>query len=80
MSEISEKWEEIKEIIKKEYELTDVSYNTWIKPLKFYKEENNTVIILIPSDQAHALQISTKIFFRFPYPKFLIKNIRFPSY
>ena len=59
MSEISEKWEEIKEIIKKEYELTDVSYNTWIKPLKFYKEENNTVIILIPSDQAHAVNYIT---------------------
>lgn len=59
MSEISEKWEEIKEIIKKEYELTDVSYNTWIKPLKFYKEENSTVIILIPSDQAHAVNYIT---------------------
>lgn len=59
MSEISEKWEEIKEIIKKEYELTDVSYNTWIKPLKFYKEEDSTVTILIPSDQAHAVNYIT---------------------
>ena len=55
MSLIAEKWEEIKEIIKKEYDLTDISYNTWIKPLKFHKEENQEVTILIPSDQAHAV-------------------------
>ena len=40
MSEIADRWDEIKEIIKNEYDLTDISYNTWIKPLKFYKEEN----------------------------------------
>lgn len=55
MSQVAEKWDEIKEIIKKEYDLTDISYNTWIKPLKFYKDENNMVTILIPSDQAHAV-------------------------
>lgn len=59
MKEIAERWEEIKEIIKKEYELTDVSYNTWIKPLKFHKAENNMVTILIPSDQAHAVNYIT---------------------
>ena len=61
MENIKEQWEEIKEIIKKEYELSDVSYNTWIKPLKFHSVENNNISILIPSDQAHALSyISNK--------------------
>ena len=59
MSEIADRWDEIKEIIKNEYDLTDISYNTWIKPLKFYKEENHTVTILIPSDQAHAVSYIT---------------------
>lgn len=59
MSEIADRWEEIKEIIKKEYDLTDISYNTWIKPLKFYKDENHIVTILIPSDQAHAVSYIT---------------------
>lgn len=59
MSEIADRWDEIKEIIKNEYDLTDISYNTWIKPLKFYKDENHTVTILIPSDQAHAVSYIT---------------------
>ena len=59
MSEIADRWDEIKEIIKNEYDLTDISYNTWIKSLKFYKEENHTVTILIPSDQAHAVSYIT---------------------
>ena len=61
MDVIKEKWEEIKETIRKEYELTDVSYDTWIKPLSFYDVRDNVVIIMIPSDQAHALNyISSK--------------------
>lgn len=61
MDSIKKKWDEIKETVRKEYELTDVSYDTWIKPLSFYDVEDNVVIIMIPSDQAHALYyISSK--------------------
>lgn len=61
MDSIKEKWDEIKETIRKEYEFTDVSYDTWIKPLRFYDVKDNVVIIMIPSDQAHALNyISSK--------------------
>ena len=61
MDSIKKKWDEIKETVRKEYELTDVSYDTWIKPLSFYDVEDNVVIIMIPSDQAHALNyISSK--------------------
>lgn len=55
MSEISEKWEFIKDTIRKEYELSEISYNTWIKPLKFHGVDNNTVVIIIPSDASPAL-------------------------
>ncbi len=61
MKKKKKKWDEIKETVRKEYELTDVSYDTWIKPLSFYDVEDNVVIIMIPSDQAHALNyISSK--------------------
>lgn len=61
LSVIKEKWEEIKQTIRKEFELTDVSFDTWIKPLRFYEIKNDTVTIMIPSDQSHALNyISSK--------------------
>ena len=50
MDELTNKWDEIKESIRKEHSLTDISYETWIIPLKLYGIENNTVIILIPSE------------------------------
>ncbi len=61
MDDIKNKWETIKQTVRKEYEISEISYKTWVDPLKFYKTENNTVIILIPSDQSHALNyISNK--------------------
>ena len=53
MNEIKDRWDEIKEIIRCEYELTNISFNTWVSPLQFYKVENNIVTIMIPSEQAH---------------------------
>lgn len=61
MHEIGKNWEEVKVTIKKEYDLSDISFNTWIAPLKFYEVEDNTVKIVIPSDKAHAVSyISSK--------------------
>ena len=61
MDSIKNKWDLIKETLREEYELTDISYNTWIVPLNFYKVKDNVVMIIIPSDQAHALNyISSK--------------------
>ncbi len=67
MPAIEEKWDEIKEKIRTEYDLTEVSYNTWIKPLKYYDDQNDVVTILIPSDQAFSLSYISgkyKDFFR----------------
>ncbi|MGN1029045.1 MAG: DnaA N-terminal domain-containing protein, partial [Bacilli bacterium] len=61
MDPIKENWNLIKETLRKEYELSDISYSTWIDPLGFYEVKDNVVTILIPSDQAHALNyISSK--------------------
>ena len=48
-------WESIKNTIKSEAGITDISYKTWIDPLTVYGFENNTVKILIPSDNSIAL-------------------------
>lgn len=61
MDVIKENWDLIKETLRKEYELSDISYSTWIIPLTFHQVKDNVVIIVIPSDQAHALNyISSK--------------------
>ena len=61
MDSIKENWNLIKQTLRKEYELSDISYSTWIEPLNFYQVKDNVVTILIPSDQAHALNyISSK--------------------
>lgn len=67
MHPIAEKWEEIKQIVKKEYGISEVSYKTWIMPLKFHSIENNNIQIVIPSDQAHIVDYLTskyKIYFQ----------------
>ena len=61
MDSIKEKWDLIKDTIRNEYELSDISYNTWVKPLILHSEIDNIVTIMIPSDQAHSLKyISSK--------------------
>jgi len=61
MDTMKDRWDEIKESIRKEYDLSDVSYSTWISPLKFYDVKDDVVTILIPSDKEHALNyISNK--------------------
>ena len=58
---IGENWEMIKQTIHTEYDLTNISYNTWIEPLQFYDVKDDTVYIQIPTGQAHALNyISNK--------------------
>ncbi len=61
MDSIKENWDLIKQTLRKEYDLSDISYSTWIEPLNFFQVKDNVVTILIPSDQAHALNyISSK--------------------
>ena len=61
MDSIKENWDLIKQTLRKEYDLSDISYTTWIEPLNFFQVKDNVVTILIPSDQAHALNyISSK--------------------
>lgn len=51
MDPIKKNWNLICENLKKEFTLTDTSYEIWIKPLEYYKTVNNTVYIIIQSDQ-----------------------------
>lgn len=47
MNLVKEKWPEIIEHLRIEHELSNVSFSTWIQPLKVYDVIDNTVFILV---------------------------------
>ena len=63
MNEIKDRWEEIKENIREEYELTSISFMNWIAPLKFCKVEDDVVTILVPTEQAHLMNYIQKKYY-----------------
>ena len=52
MNEVKEKWPENIEHLRVEHELLNVSFNTWIKPLKVYDVIDDTAYILVNKDSS----------------------------
>lgn len=52
MNIVMDNWEEILQTLKNEYQISEVPFNTWLKPLKVYTAENNVVTIIVPSELA----------------------------
>ena len=48
---LNDKWSDIKEYIKEEYEISNVSYDTWIAPLRLSSVDGDTVFIELPEDE-----------------------------
>ena len=44
---LKSKWNDILDNIKQEYDISDVSFETWLKPLTLYSVNNNTVTIVV---------------------------------
>ena len=61
MDDIKGNWQIIKETMRREYNISDISYQTWVAPLGFYNVADDVVSIIIPTDLAPALNyISSK--------------------
>jgi chromosomal replication initiator protein len=60
MDKVTENWEKILQIVKYEHELSDISFNTWLKPLEIYKVEGNLVTIIVPSAQVGLSYVSKR--------------------
>ena len=60
MEKVIEKWDEIINTVKREYDISDVSFDTWIRPLEIFAIEDNTIYILVPSEQMALGYISKK--------------------
>lgn len=58
MKEIVQKWEEILESLKDEYEITNVSYDSWIKPLEVFNIEGNNLYIIFKGESGDKLAIN----------------------
>ncbi len=47
-----EKWNHIRERVKIENDISDIAYDTWIKPMDIFSVDNGIVKIIIPQEQA----------------------------
>lgn len=62
MQLVEEKWSEILLTVKREHELTDISFNTWLKPLQIFSIQNNRIFVLVSSEQMGLTYISKKYY------------------
>ncbi|MGN0318051.1 MAG: chromosomal replication initiator protein DnaA [Lachnospira sp.] len=47
MEELKEKWDLILSTFKNEFDITDVSFKTWIKPIQIYSVEDNQITLIV---------------------------------
>ena len=48
IDKIKENWEQILLTLKEEHEISNISYSTWLEPLKPHSFKDNTVTIIVP--------------------------------
>ncbi len=53
---VAENWDAVLNRVKEDCELSEISFNTWIKPLKPFKIEDNVLTILVPAEQPVGLE------------------------
>ena len=51
MEELKQKWDYILETLKDHFEIQDISFKTWIKPIQIYSVVGNTITLLISGDE-----------------------------
>lgn len=50
MEAIFEKWEDILQTVKEEHEITQISFDTWLKPLEICTVDDHKLYILVPEE------------------------------
>ncbi len=65
MDIIREKWDDILYTVKTEYEMSDISFKTWLKPLTIHQVDNDAhlVTIIVPTEQMGVDYINRKYMF-----------------
>ena len=62
LNTIREKWSDILMFLKNEYDISDVSFNTWLLPLEVVSVEDNTIIIVVPEESIGLQYIKKKYY------------------
>ena len=62
MENIINKWDTILKTVKKEHDLSDVSFDSWLKPLEVYAVEGDILYILVPFEQMALSYIQKKYY------------------
>jgi len=62
MEKVIEKWNQILDTVKKEHEISDISFDTWMRPLEIYAVEEKTIYILAPFEQMALSYIQKKYY------------------
>ena len=60
MNLIKEKWSEILEHVRKEHELSDISFETWLLPLTVHSTDNHVVKIIVPMGEQMITYLNSK--------------------
>ena len=47
-SNINEKWSDILSYMKDEFDISDVSYRTWLEPISIYKQTDDKLYVTVP--------------------------------
>ncbi len=50
MEELKQKWDLILQTLKEDYDITDMSFRTWIKPIQVYSVVGDKITLLIPEN------------------------------
>ncbi|MCI8327490.1 MAG: chromosomal replication initiator protein DnaA [Lachnospiraceae bacterium] len=60
MEQVIDKWEEILNMVKEEHDISEVSFNAWLKPLSVFAIDGNKLYILVPDEQIGLSYITKK--------------------
>lgn len=60
MEELRQKWDLILQTLKEEHDIQDISFKTWIKPIKLYSLEGNKITLLISEENMGITYIEKK--------------------
>ncbi len=60
MEELKQKWDYILEMLKELYDIQDISFKTWIKPIKVYSVEGNKITLIISENSVGISYVEKK--------------------